>query len=149
MSRWSGWPAPTRRPPAWEAGALPTELQPHGVDDGLRPRDLRLGKAVLYQLSYVHIDARTGIEPAYICFAGSDLAFRSHRAVKMKIEPRKKVLQKSGRGGSNSRNQLGGLGPWPLDDDREDRYGRQQLSRTALSLRLRRYPGRNGERPSW
>lgn len=60
------------RPPTWEAGALPTELRPHrprpgvagrhprtllgglGVADGVRTRDLHLGKVALYQLSYNH-----------------------------------------------------------------------------------------------
>ena len=81
------------------------------MDDGLRPRDLRLGKAVLYQLSYVHIDARTGIEPAYICFAGSDLAFRSHRAVKMKSNPGRRCYKRAVEEGRTPVTSLEGWGP--------------------------------------
>ncbi len=34
-------------------GIAPTGAKPDGADDGVRTRDLRLGKAPLYQLSYI------------------------------------------------------------------------------------------------
>jgi hypothetical protein len=42
---------------------LPTELQPHGADDGLRTRDPDVGNVVLYLLSYIRMEPFPGADP--------------------------------------------------------------------------------------
>lgn len=50
--------------PAWKAGAPPIMRHRHGAKDEVRSRNIRLGKPVLYQLSYFCIEQNNGIEPS-------------------------------------------------------------------------------------
>ena len=40
----------------WPKPHVDTDRRANGADDGLRTRDLQLGKLALYQLSYVRVD---------------------------------------------------------------------------------------------
>ena len=55
--------------PGWKPGALPSELQPHGVTNGDRTRDLNLGKVALCHLSYSHIGGTGGNRNLVTSFA--------------------------------------------------------------------------------
>ena len=52
---------------ASEARASAFRHQRLRVDDGSRTRDLHLGKVTRYQLRHIHMERKTGIEPATLC----------------------------------------------------------------------------------
>ena len=66
MTRWS-WTGSNRRPPACKAGALPTELQPHGgASVGLAR--LELATSPLSGVRSNHLSYRPLLELAPLCF---------------------------------------------------------------------------------
>ena len=59
LRRWCSWRDSNPRPPGSKPGALSTELQLHGVKDGIRTRTLSLHRQPLFQLSYSHHNANS------------------------------------------------------------------------------------------
>jgi hypothetical protein len=100
LRNWGSWSGPSRRPPAYEAGALPTELQERIAGAGFEPAPDTAYEAAALPLSYPAAPCRRrDLNPHGPC------PRRSERRASA-VSPRRRVPG-NGSGGSRTRCALG------------------------------------------